>query len=78
MSEAMAMLSQSSSYMTELRKSHSDRGAFRSGMGTMDEVYRREMLFTERERMEELEDSKEIVTDMGLVERQFKYFNERL
>lgn len=47
-------------------------------MGTMDEVYRREMLFTERERMEELEDSKEIVTDMGLVERQFKYFNERL
>jgi len=72
------MLSRSGSYMAELKKTHSDRGAFRSGMGDQSLAHERELLFIEQERMEELEESKEIVTDLALAERQFKYFNKQM
>lgn len=34
-------------------------------------------MFEERERMEELEEARDIVTDLALAQRQFKYFNDK-
>lgn len=46
-------------------------------MGSQEQVIDLERTFLERERMEDLEDSKEIITDINLAERQFKYFNQQ-
>lgn len=71
------MLTHSSTFEANLHRTHSDRGAFRSGMGSSDEAYAREQMFEEQERMEDLEETKEIVTDISLVERHFKFFNKQ-
>lgn len=76
MSDAMSMLTSSGHFKANLRRTHSDRGAFRSGMGSKEQVYDLERTFVEMERMEDLEASKEIVTDSSLAEKQFKYFNQ--
>jgi len=77
MSDAMSMLTQSGHFQTTLRRTHTDRGAFRSGMGAPEQLQGLERTFLERERMEDLEASKEIVTDISLAEKQFKYFNQQ-
>lgn len=74
----MAMLTWSNSRQSSIGKSHAERGAFRSAMGTSDQAYERMQVFEESERMEALEETKEIVTDIALAERQFKYFNKKL
>lgn len=77
MSDAMSLLTSSGHFKSNLRRAHSDRGAFRSGMGSQEQVIDLERTFLDRERMEDLEDSKEIITDINLAERQFKYFNQQ-
>lgn len=77
MSNAMSMLTQSGEFRTSLSRMHTDRGAFRSGMGAPEQLQGLERTFLERERMEDLEVSKEIVTDISLAEKQFKYFNQQ-
>ena len=63
------MLTWSNARQSSLSKSHNDRGAFRSAMGTPDQAYERMKEFLENERMEELEESREIVTDITLAEK---------
>lgn len=41
-SESLAMVAQSHDYIAGLTQRHSDRGAFRSGMGDASAVYERE------------------------------------
>lgn len=78
MSDTISLLTQSDHFTSTLRKNHADRGAFRSGMGAPEQLKGLETMFAERERMEDLEVTKEIVTDLGLADRQFKYFSEQL
>jgi len=68
------MVSRSPDYVNKLRRMHTERGAFRSGEGTPDQVHDRVKVFEETQRLEALEDSKEIVTDAKLADKQFAYF----
>lgn len=77
MKEVMSMVSRSPDYKNHLLQLHSERGAFRSGDGTQDQRYERERIFIEKQRMEELEETKEIVSDASLAEKQFKYFSQQ-
>ena len=78
MTDTISMLSKSGHFTAMLRKTHADRGAFRSGMGAPEQLLGLEQMLAERERMEDLEESKEIVTDAVLADRQFKYFSQQL
>ena len=69
LSEVYSMMSRSPDYVNRLRRLHSERGAFRSGEGTPDQVHHRVKVFEENQRLAELEESKEIVTDPSLADK---------
>ena len=48
---------------------HLERGAWRSGSGSSKQMHDRESLFEEAEMLDNLEESKEIVTDPKIAEK---------
>jgi len=59
-------LTQEESYLAEVHRGHGISGALRSGEGRPNSLVDRVKLFEESERLDEIEDTGEIVTDMHL------------
>ena len=55
-----------------MHQDHQQRGALRSGQGTPQQSYDRVKLFEEVERLDEIEETRELVTDPKLVEKLFE------
>lgn len=49
------MLTQSDNYKRKIRRKHMEKGAFRSGEGTPDQIYQRLKLFEEEKELDRLE-----------------------
>ena len=64
--EVYGMLFQTDYYMNQAHRDHLTRGALRSGSGTDRQQHDRVRLFEEEELLDQLEESKEIVTDPRL------------
>lgn len=65
------MLTQSEAHMSAAHKDHQLTGAVRSGEGSKHQVLERMRLFEESERLDEIEESREIVADKHLQDQLF-------
>ena len=54
--EAYEMMVQTDSYKRKMKKKHQQKGAFRSGEGTPDQIYQRLKLFEEEEELDKLQE----------------------
>ena len=77
--DAYDLLTQSDSYKRKVRKRHTERGAFRSGEGSPEQIYQRLKLFEEEQELDDLEKAKNGTSDLRKAEKLFKrYSNRRL
>ena len=60
------------------RRQHMQNGALRSGEGMPDEQAIRQRKFEERQKLDELEEAGEYVTDLRTSKKQFEYWKEKM
>ena len=71
------VLTQEEEYLNEVRRDHKTTGGLRSGEGSQNTLAARVKLFEENARLDEIEESGEIVADMQLQDQMFKRFQKR-
>ena len=58
-------------------KLHSERGGARSGMGTPEQAAKRERMFAERQRIEDMYNNGEVADDIRTSNLLFDYYKEQ-
>jgi len=58
-------------------RNHAKRGAMRSSMGAPDEAYKREKMFEEKTRLENIQESGEAVSDIPTSNKLFELWLEQ-
>lgn len=76
--DVMGMLLQTDAHKEQAHQDHLERGALRSGSGSAHQKYERERLFAEHELLDQLEDSREVVTDPKLVDKLFMRYQKKM
>ena len=64
-------------YLKEVNRDHAVSGALRSGEGSSNSLAARVQLFEESERLDDIEETGEIVDDMHLQDELFKRYQKR-
>ena len=72
------MIAETPAYKRRMRKRHHERGAFRSGEGTPEQIHARLKQFEEERTLEEYERNGTVPTNHNHRDKLFKRFTKRL
>jgi len=74
LNEAYEMIAETDSYKRKMRKRHHERGAFRSGEGTPEQIYQRLKKFEEEQTLTEYEKNGTISEDHTIRDKLYGRF----